>query len=275
MKHYALFGEHLGHSLSVPIHEAIFRRLGIRADYRLIELPGEGFEAAARSAMAELDGFNITIPYKQRIMPLLAGLDDRASRVDAVNTVTMPDRTGHNTDVHGFAWMLRRAGIDPIGQPCWVLGTGGASKAVRAALTELGAGRIHLVSRHPGAGEESYAALQERFAGVLIVYLCYGYLEHVQARGFSVRLVAMLGVMAVYLAIYHWARYDFCTWDVYVQKLRTTNAIWYLMHVPAAMLLACYNGERGPRSRAFQMVYKSFYPAHMLILGMLHLFTDL
>ena len=114
-----------------------------------------------------------------------------------------------------------------------------------------------------------------RFAGVLIVYLCYGYLEHVQARGFSVRLVAMLGVMAVYLAIYHWARYDFCTWDVYVQKLRTTNAIWYLMHVPAAMLLACYNGERGPRSRAFQMVYKSFYPAHMLILGMLHLFTDL
>ena len=168
MKHYALFGEHLGHSHSVPIHEAIFRRLGIRADYRLIELPGEGFEAAARSAMAELDGFNITIPYKQRIMPLLAGLDDRASRVNAVNTVTMPDRTGHNTDVHGFAWMLRRAGIDPMGQPCWVLGTGGASKAVRAALTELGAGRIHLVSRHPGAGEESYAALQECFAGVLV-----------------------------------------------------------------------------------------------------------
>ena len=168
MRHYALFGEHLGHSLSVPIHEAVFRRLGLQADYRLIELPREGFREAAEAAMAGLDGFNVTIPYKQDVMPLLARLDDRAARVGAVNTVTMADRTGHNTDVQGFTAMLRRAEIDPAGMPCWVLGTGGASKAVRVALEDAGAASIAMVSRHPEAGEKSYGELRREFRGLLV-----------------------------------------------------------------------------------------------------------
>lgn len=170
MKHYALIGEYLGHSMSVPIHEAIFRRLGIDADYRLVELPRDGFVEGARRLMDEVDGFNITIPYKQDIIPLLSGLDDAARAIGAVNTVSLDGpAVGYNTDVPGFAAMLRMHGIDPQGQPCYVLGTGGASKAVVAALHRMGAQRVTLVSRSPrGEGVIDYDRLAEEFSGVLV-----------------------------------------------------------------------------------------------------------
>ena len=114
-----------------------------------------------------------------------------------------------------------------------------------------------------------------RFGGVLLVYGCYWYLEHVLDKPYHVRLLALLGVMAGYLAVYHWARYEFCTGDVYLAKLRTANAIWYTMHVPIAILLAFYKGERGPRNKVYQTFYKCFYPAHMLVIGLLHQFTEL
>lgn len=168
MKHYALIGEHLGHSLSVPVHEAIFRHMGINADYRLIEIPRERFREEVPRLMAELDGFNVTIPYKEDILPFLRGMDDATRAIGAVNTVTR-DGIGHNTDVPGFMDELRRGGIDPKGQPCFVLGTGGASKAVRVALESMGAAGVTMVSRHPRAeGEIDYAGLERAFSGVLV-----------------------------------------------------------------------------------------------------------
>ena len=150
MKHYALLGEKLGHSLSVPIHEAIFARLGIDADYRLIELPRETFADEARRLMRELDGLNVTIPYKQEIMPLLDGIAPQASAIHAVNTVVIGARNvGYNTDAAGFAALLRRYGIDPAGQVCYVLGGGGTSHTACHVLREMGAARVHVVSRRP------------------------------------------------------------------------------------------------------------------------------
>ena len=119
--------------------------------------------------MAEVDGFNITIPYKQTVMHLLDGLDDNARRIGAVNTVTLGgSRVGHNTDKAGFRDMLRASGIDPRGQRCFCLGTGGASKAVRAALADMGAAEIIMVSRHPEGEQIGYDLLPEVFGGVLV-----------------------------------------------------------------------------------------------------------
>lgn len=170
MKHYALIGEKLGHSLSVPIHEAMFARLGIDADYRLVEIPrDEHFADNARALMAQVDGFNITIPYKQDIMPLLDKIDPKAARIGAVNTVVCGEMcSGHNTDEHGFAEMLRYHGIDPKGQPCYVLGTGGASKAVRVALEEMGAAAVTMVSRTPRDGVIGYEQLAALPGGVIV-----------------------------------------------------------------------------------------------------------
>lgn len=170
MKHYALIGEKLGHSLSVPIHQAMFARLGLDADYTLVEIPrDERFAEAVRSLMQRVDGFNITIPYKQDVMPLLDMIDPKAAAIGAVNTVVCgAKRSGHNTDKAGFEEMLRYHGIDVQGQPCYVLGTGGASKAIRVALNDMGAASVTMVSRHPGEGQASYKALAALPGGVLV-----------------------------------------------------------------------------------------------------------
>lgn len=169
MKHYALIGEKLGHSLSVPIHQAIFRHLGLEADYRLIEIPRGDFEAKVRRLLRELDGMNVTIPYKQEIMPLLEEIHPAAQTIGAVNTVTAGEKAcGYNTDVLGFKAMLRQGNIDPSGQPCYVLGSGGTSHTACAALEQMGASRVTVVSRHPQPGQIDYSRLYREFSGVLV-----------------------------------------------------------------------------------------------------------
>ena len=169
-KRFALLGERLGHSLSVPIYRAIFRLLGTEDDYRLAAVPRDRFPTEVPRLMAELDGFNITIPYKREIMPYLDRLDPGAALVGAVNTaVRTPDGwMGCNTDVAGFAAMLQAQGLKAEGQDCWILGTGGASAAVIAALEGLGARRITLVSRHPSGDAVGYDAFTEEAAGLLV-----------------------------------------------------------------------------------------------------------
>ena len=168
MLHFGLIGGRLGHSLSVPIHEAIWARLGVAADYRLIEIPREELPRRIPALLQELDGFNVTIPYKQDVIPYLASLSPAAESIGAVNTVRCCDRAGFNTDAPGFQAMLRHHGIQPEGKPCFILGTGGTSKAVTAALRDMGAAEITLVSRTAREGVITYDELPERFSGLLI-----------------------------------------------------------------------------------------------------------
>ena len=165
MKHYGLIGEKLGHSLSRPIHEAILRELGVDADYRIIEIPRHHFDEETRQLLATLDGFNVTIPYKQDVMRLLSAIDPAAEEIGAVNTVLCPARKGFNTDAAGFMGMLRHYGIDPAkAEHSYILGSGGTAKTVRACLKRLGARQITVVSRHPEQPDEiSYADFYQRF----------------------------------------------------------------------------------------------------------------
>ena len=91
MRHFALIGEHLGHSASVPIHRECWRQLGVDADYRLIEIPRDEFVPRVQQLLHEVEGFNITIPYKQDVMPLLGSIDPVAQAMGAVNTVVCGD----------------------------------------------------------------------------------------------------------------------------------------------------------------------------------------
>lgn len=87
MKQYGLIGEKLGHSLSVPIHEAIWEKISLTASYRLIEIPRGELAAVVPELLCTLDGFNITVPYKTDVMPLLDEITPFAREVGAVNTV--------------------------------------------------------------------------------------------------------------------------------------------------------------------------------------------
>ena len=159
---YGLIGEKLGHSYSHMIHARL-------ADYRyeLKEVAPERLDAFIEAR--NFRGLNVTIPYKQAVMKHCAELSPEAMEVGSVNTlIVRPDGSlfGHNTDIDGFIYMLRRGEIDPAGAKAVILGSGGTSLTARAALTRLGAREIVTVSRK---GPVDYAALYAEHADAEIL----------------------------------------------------------------------------------------------------------
>ncbi len=112
-----------------------------------------------------LRGLNVTIPYKQQVVPLLDALDSSAQQVGAVNTIKIEaqtrKRTGYNTDYYGFKLSLEHWLKDFSGIKALVLGTGGASKAVQCALKNLGIAYL-MISRTPGEQTVSYEQLKQK-----------------------------------------------------------------------------------------------------------------
>ena len=148
---YGLLGEKLGHSFSPQIHAAL-----AGYDYRLLPTPREEVEELFRRRVFR--GLNVTIPYKQTVIPLCDEVDPRAAAIGAVNTVVNRDGklTGYNTDIDGLIYLAKRAGVDMAGKKVVVLGSGGTSHTACAAAKELGAGQVVVVSR---SGEDNYGNL--------------------------------------------------------------------------------------------------------------------
>ncbi|MGH1428994.1 MAG: shikimate dehydrogenase [Arenicella sp.] len=140
MGSYALLGETLGHSLSPQLHAAIYRQLGHSdSSYRAIEVvPDKMADFFAGFAAGAFDGINITIPYKATALPFLQQIDAKAKRLNAVNCVYRRhgELIGYNTDVSGFAYLLRRHSIDLKGADCAILGAGGSAQAVASVLAD-------------------------------------------------------------------------------------------------------------------------------------------
>lgn len=148
MVRYALIGRKLGHSWSQQWFEARFRQSG-HADrsYGLHEM--DSLDDLRRWVEREgIAGFNVTVPYKQAILPLLDGVDAHAHAIGAVNCVSVEQGrlVGHNTDAPAFLETIQQSAFDI--QHAVILGTGGAAQAVAYALRQLGVEPLH-VSRHP------------------------------------------------------------------------------------------------------------------------------
>lgn len=160
MKLYGLIGYPLGHSFSARYFADKFQHEGIAAcAYR--NFPLESITALPQllAEQPELQGFNVTIPYKQAVLPYLSSVSDEAREIGAVNCVRITPQglVGYNTDAYGFKKSL----LELIGTQrpsALVLGTGGASKAVRYVLTELGISFLQL-SRHTAPGVITYEEL--------------------------------------------------------------------------------------------------------------------
>ena len=129
-KNFGLAGHPVGHTMSPFLHSRLFALCGAGASYRAFDIPPEEL-AAALPRLRALDGFNLTIPHKQAIIPLLGGLDKKAARFGSVNTVKIEDgrMTGFTTDGDGFRRALEAAGA-PLGGRVAVLGAGGAARAI-------------------------------------------------------------------------------------------------------------------------------------------------
>ena len=158
MRHFGLIGKSLGHSFSAKFFNGKFKAEQIDADYQLFEIEDV---ATIDNLIKEhnLEGFNVTIPYKETIIPHLDGLTKEAHEIGAVNCVVIKNgqKIGHNTDLTGIEASLHWLDIDS-NPKVLILGTGGASKAVQYALKKRGI-EFMVVSRSEERGDVTYDTL--------------------------------------------------------------------------------------------------------------------
>lgn len=157
MHHYGIIGYPLHHSFSAKYFSEKFEREGIEAEYSLYPIGMEDLRLKIEDLFHRLDGMNVTMPYKQTIIPYLDRLDETAEAVGAVNVVHK--RVGYNTDCIGFMESIKPL-LRDSDRKALVLGTGGASKAVCYGLKQLGIATT-LVSRTPKDGMIGYSDLTE------------------------------------------------------------------------------------------------------------------
>ena len=148
---YGLLGEKLGHSFSPQIHRAL-------AGYEYVLLPTPPEEVEPLLRRREFRGLNVTIPYKQVVIPLCDEVEPRAAAIGAVNTIVNRNGRlmGYNTDIDGLIYLACRAGVDMAGKKVVILGSGGTSHTAQAAAKALGAGEIVVISRK---GADNYQNL--------------------------------------------------------------------------------------------------------------------
>lgn len=148
---YGCIAEHLGHSFSKIIHSMIDSY-----DYTLREVPAD--ELHNFMSEKNFEGINVTIPYKQDVIPYLDFISDEAKKIGAVNTIVNRDGKlyGYNTDFGGMSALIKKMKLDLCGKKVLILGSGGTSKTANAVASSLGAEKIITVSRQSGLGYVTY-----------------------------------------------------------------------------------------------------------------------
>lgn len=162
MKRYGLIGHPLKHSYSRDFFTEKFEYEGLDCRYQNFDLKSIEELHEVLERYPDLCGFNVTIPFKEAILPILDEIDPVAKEVGAVNVVklTSGKLKGYNTDVHGFTMLLERALKGRTISHALVLGTGGASKAVQYVLKQKGI-PFATVSRKTEKGEYTYDTLTD------------------------------------------------------------------------------------------------------------------
>lgn len=171
---YGLIGFPLGHSFSLPYFSEKFVREGIEAEYRNFPLEDiSDFESLVKK-VEKLVGLNVTVPYKEKVIPYLHTLSETARNIGAVNTISFRRSEkdlkleGDNTDVIGFRRSLEEH-LEKQHGSALVLGTGGSSKAVSYVLEQMGI-EYNLVSRSSGQGKISYEEVDaDRLSRTLLI----------------------------------------------------------------------------------------------------------
>src|SRR5437899_2310086 len=180
-----LIGSPIKSSAAPAMHEAAAEALGLRAQYRLIDIAGA--DTGMLRAMLEgvrllgFSGVNVTFPYKEAIIPLLDALAPGAAAIGTANTVVAHDGklTGHNTDATGFASAFRAVLGSPGEAPVALIGAGGVGRAIAFAMTEIGARSIRLFDSETSKAQ----ALATRLSDRLNVRVCADVVDALQGAG--------------------------------------------------------------------------------------------
>lgn len=259
---YGLIGGALGHSFSPFIHARF-----ARYNYTLCELPPE--DLAAFLSAGQFSGLNVTMPYKEAVIPHLDWLDDSAAAIGAVNTVVRRGGRllGYNTDFGGMLSMLSRAEIDLRGKKVLILGTGGAAKTAQAVARHCGATEILPVSRTDKPGAVTYdAALRDHAdARILINATPVGMYPNLDEMPIDPAAFPLLEGVAD--LIYNPLHTRLCL-EAARRGVRTCNGLFMLVR-QAALACALFTGQPVPAPQT-EEIYRSLLTAqeNLVLIGM-------
>lgn len=162
-KHFAVIGNPIAHSLSPVMHRAGYKALGLNAEYQKFEVQPDALKDAVHGLKGlGFSGWNVTVPYKEAIIPFLDELTEEAQRAGAVNTVKVYEGRliGHNTDGAGFVRSLQSYIELKPGMKVVVLGAGGAARGITMALAPLGV-QLQILNRTLKRAEELVDHIRE------------------------------------------------------------------------------------------------------------------
>ncbi len=165
MKKYGCIGKKLGHSFSKEIHTRL-----ADYEYELIELSEDEIPSFFNDK--NFSAINVTIPYKQTVIPYLDSISDIARKIGAVNTIINKNGKlhGYNTDYYGLKALIQKTEIELKNKKVLILGTGGTSKTAQVVANDMGASNIFTVSRNKTGNYISYEqAIKEHFDAKIII----------------------------------------------------------------------------------------------------------
>lgn len=195
---YGCIGEHLGHSFSKEIHNAL-----ADYDYQLQELTPE--ELKVFMTGKNFKAINVTIPYKKNVIPYLYWISDEAKAINAVNTIVNKDGKlyGYNTDFYGLKGLIQRQNVSVNGKKVAVLGSGGTSNTAFAVAQSMDAVSVLKVSRDKKEGYITYDELYEGFSDVEILINTTPCGMYPNIGKSAVELDRLPNVQAVFDAVYN------------------------------------------------------------------------
>ena len=150
MKNYLVIGNPIKHSQSPQLHNFWINQHNLDANYNKKLIDGSNLkEIVEMLKTGKLDGLNVTVPFKQDIIPLLDKLSPEAEKTQSVNTVHFEDDKliGHNTDIAGFELAIRHIKYDVRDKKILILGAGGVVASIVLALKNLGANKVSIMNR--------------------------------------------------------------------------------------------------------------------------------
>lgn len=259
---FGLVGHPVRHSLSPGMHNALFHQLGLDAVYVAFDVDPRRAGAVAE-AIRTLDvvGVNLTVPFKEAVLPQLDTVTLAAQEAGACNVVINLDGhlTGYNTDGEGLVNALdEEHGFDPRGQQALVLGAGGSGRAVAAALAARGAAQVTLCNRDPRRAEQACGQLGARLPGcrfmpaalepaafareapaVALVVNCLGGGAEAAVRALP---IAALPPTAIWCDINYWMKEPPQLAACAARGLRTSNGLGMLLH-QGALSFELFTGQ--------------------------------
>ena len=157
MKKYLVIGNPIEHSLSPKLHNYWFKKNNINAVYNKKQIEEQNIkEIISGMRNGKIDGINITVPFKQLIIPFVDELSSEAEESQSVNTIFKENNKvlGHNTDVSGFELAIRKKGYNIKDKKVFILGAGGVVPSIILALRKMGTAKIILSNRTQSKAEK-------------------------------------------------------------------------------------------------------------------------